>query len=67
MEFLVFKDHQDLLDQWVQLECLANLELVNLVPPAFLANPASLACLEEMVHLGQWVRKGQRVTLGLQA
>lgn len=66
MEFLGFKDHQVQLDQWAHLECLANLELVYLVPLAILENLARVACQEEMVLLGQWVRKDQRVTLGLQ-
>lgn len=67
MEFLGFKDHQAKLDQWAHLVCLANLELVNLVPLAILENQASLACQEEMVVPGQWVRKGQRVIQGLPA
>lgn len=67
LEFLAFKDHQGLLGQWAHLECLENLELVNLVPPVILENLASLASLEEMVHLDQWVCKGQRVILGNQA
>ena len=63
----MFKEHQAPLDQWAQLVCLANLELVNLVLLAILENLASLECQEEMVLLDQWVCKGQRVTLELQA
>ncbi|KAA8583246.1 hypothetical protein FQN60_015792 [Etheostoma spectabile] len=67
LEFLGFRDHQVQLDQWAQLECLANLELAYLVPLAILENLARVACQEEMVLLGQWVFQDQRVTLGLQA
>lgn len=55
LEFLEFKVHQAQLDQWAHLVCQASLELVNLVPLAILESPASLACQEEMVLLGQWV------------
>ena len=54
MEFLGFKEHQVQLDQWAQLVCQANLELVNLVPLVILENLASLACQEEMVVPAQW-------------
>lgn len=67
MEYLVFKDHQAQLDQWAHLVCLANLELVNLVPLAILENLERVACQEEMAVLGLWVCKGPRVTQGLQA
>lgn len=67
MEFLGFKDHQAQLDQWAHLVCQANLELVPLVQLAILENLARVACQEEMVLLGQWVCRGQRVTQGLQA
>lgn len=67
MEFLGLKEHRVRWAQWARLVCLANLELVNLVPPAILENLASLACQEEMVLLDQWVNKGQKVTLALQA
>lgn len=67
LEFLVFKEPMVLLDQWAQLVCLANLELVSLVPLAILVNQANLACQEEMVPQAQWVHKDQRVTLVLQA
>lgn len=66
MEFLGFKDHQARLDQWAHLECLASLELVNLVPLAILENLARVAHQEETALLGQWVRKDIRVILGLQ-
>ena len=67
MEFLGFKEHQVQLDQWAQLVCQANLELVNLVPLVILENLASLACQEEMVVPAQWACLEQRVTLVLQA
>lgn len=67
MEYLVFKDHQAQLDQWAHPVCLANLELVNLVPLAILENLERVAFQEEMAVLGQWVCKGPRVTQGLQA
>lgn len=66
MEFLGLKDQQAQLDQWAHLECPANLELVDPVPPAIPENQARVVCQEEMALLGQWVRKDQRVTLGLQ-
>lgn len=67
MAFLEFKDHQAQLDQWAQPVCPANLELVNLVPLAILENLERVANQEEMVLLGQWACKGQKVTQGLQA
>lgn len=66
LEFLGLKEHQVALDQWAHLECLANLELVYLVPLAILESPARVVCQEEMALLGQWVWQDQRVTLALQ-
>lgn len=67
MEFLEFKDHQAQLDQWAQLVCRENLELVKLVPLAILENLARVVCQEEMVLLGQRVCQAQKVTQGIQA
>jgi hypothetical protein len=67
LEFQGFKDHQAQLDQWAQLVCQANLELVNLVPMAILESLARVDSQEEMVLLGQMACPGQRVTQGLQA
>lgn len=67
LEFLEFKDHQALLDQWDQLVCQANLELVSLVPLAIQENLERVVYLEEMAVLVQWVYQGQRVSQALQA
>lgn len=55
MESLEFRGPQDQSGQWAHLVCLANLELVNLVPLAILESLASPAYQEEMELLVQWV------------
>lgn len=67
MAFTGLKDHQAQWDQWAQLVCQANLELVKQVPLAILENLENLECQARMEVLAQWVCQGQRVTQELQA